>query len=81
MHLKELWKEFLIILNDRRAEARFEWIDHVLYFISGKTRVIVEEHFAEDGQTADELVEKTVIYEKNHGGDSTNMMIMGDKAS
>ena len=81
MRLKELWKEFLIILNDRRAEARFEWIDHVLYFISGRTRVIVEEHFAEEGQTAEELVEKTVIYENTHGGNSTNMMIMGDKVS
>ena len=81
MRIKELWNNFLTVLNNRKAEASFEWIDHVLYFISGKTRVIVEEHFAEDGQTAEELIEKTVIYENTHGEDSTNMLIMEDKAS
>ena len=81
MRIKELWNNFLTVLNNRKAEACFEWIDHVLYFISGKTRVIVEEHFAEDGQTAEELIEKTVIYENTHGEDSTNMLIMEDKVS
>lgn len=35
MRIKELWNNFLTVLNNRKAEASFEWIDHVLYFISG----------------------------------------------
>lgn len=68
-------------LDNRRGEGSLKWIDNILYYINGKTRVIVEEHFSEKGKTAEELIEKTVIYENAHGTDDDNVKDNGGKAS
>ncbi len=59
---------------NRRAEAKienstpmkdgFSVIDNVLYYISGKTRIKIKEHFAETKVTALDLVESAIRYEK-----------------
>ena len=58
----------------RRAEAKldknlpvkdgFSVIDNVLYYISGKTRIKIKEHFAETKVTALDLVESAIKYER-----------------
>lgn len=42
----------------------FSVIDNVLYYISGKTRIKIKEHFAETKVTALDLVESAIRYEK-----------------
>ena len=85
MTFREALKDFLrrsrIVLDNRRAEGCLKWIDNILYYINGKTRVIVEEHFAEKGKTTEDLIEKTVIYENAHGTDVDNVKNNGGKAS
>lgn len=85
MTFREALKDFLrrsrIVLDNRRAEGCLKWIDNILYYINGKTRVIVEEHFAEKGKTTEDLIEKTVIYENAHGSSDTNVKNNGGKAS
>ena len=68
-------------LDNKRAEGNLEWIDNILYYINGKTRVIIEEHFAEKGKTTEDLIEKTVIYENAHVGSDANVKNNGGKAS
>ena len=85
MTFREALKDFLrrsrIVLDNRRAEGCLKWIDNILYYINGKTRVIVEEHFAEKGKTTEDLIEKTVIYENAHGGSDVDVKNEGGKAS
>ena len=85
MTFREALRDFLrrsrIVLDNRRAEGCLKWIDNILYYINGKTRVIVEEHFAEKGKTTEDLLEKTVIYENAHGGSDVDVKNEGGKAS
>ena len=85
MTFRNALREFLIrtrkVLDNRRAEGCLKWIDNILYYINGKTRVIVEEHFAEKGKTTEDLLEKTVIYENAHGGSDVDVKNEGGKAS
>ena len=85
MTFREALKDFLRrtrrVLDNRRAEGCLKWIDNILYYINGKTRVIVEEHFAEKGKTTEDLLEKTVIYENAHGGSDVDVKNEGGKAS
>ena len=85
MTFREALKDFLRrtrrVLDDRRAEGCLKWIDNILYYINGKTRVIIEEHFAEKGKTTEDLIEKTVIYENAHGGSDVDVKNEGGKAS
>ena len=85
MTFREALRNFLRrtreLLDNKRAEGNLEWIDNILYYINGKTRVIIEEHFAEKGKTTEDLIEKTVIYENAHGTDDDNVKDNGGKAS
>ena len=42
----------------------FSVINNVLYYISGKTKIKIKEHFAETKVTALDLVESAIKYEK-----------------
>lgn len=63
-----------LLFFSRRAEAKigetiqikdgFSVIDNVLYYISGKTKIKIKEHFAETKVTALDLVESAIRYEK-----------------
>ena len=79
--LREILRRTRELLDNKRAEGSLEWIDNILYYINGKTRVIVEEHFAEKGNTTEDLIEKTVIYENAHGGSDVDVKNEGGKAS
>ena len=79
--LREFLRRTREALDNRRAEGSLKWIDNILYYINGKTRVIVEEHFAEKGKTTEDLIEKTVIYENAHGGSDVDVKNEGGKAS
>ncbi|MBQ9750423.1 MAG: hypothetical protein IJV87_07590 [Clostridia bacterium] len=85
MTFREALREFLRktreLLDNKRAEGNLEWIDNILYYINGKTRVIIEEHFAEKGKTTEDLIEKTVIYENAHCGSDVDVKNEGGKAS
>ena len=85
MTFREALRKFLRrtreLLDNKKAEGNLEWIDNILYYINGKTRVIVEEHFAEKGKTTEDLIEKTVIYENAHGGSDVDVKNEGGKAS
>ena len=71
--MKLLFKSCLLFFS-RRAEAKienptpmkdgFSVIDNVLYYISGKTKIKIKEHFAETKVTALDLVESAIKYER-----------------
>lgn len=71
--MKLFFKSFLLFFS-RQAEVKidenlpvkdgFSVIDNVLYYISGKTRIKIKEHFAETKVTALDLVESAIRYEK-----------------
>ena len=74
--MKLFFKSCLLFFN-RRAEIKienpipmkdgFSVIDNVLYYISGKTKIKIKEHFAETKVTALDLVESAIKYEKRTG--------------
>ena len=76
MVLKEkllyLWHKIHFVIGNNRAEATFQWIDDVLYYISGKTRIRIEEHFAENGKDIISLLENVIIYDNARGKSVTN---------
>ena len=53
-----------IIGNSSPVKDEFFVIDNVLYYISGKTKIKIKEHFAETKVTALDLVESAIRYEK-----------------
>ena len=71
--MKLFFKSCLLFFS-RQAEAKicetmpdkdgFSVIDNVLYYISGKTRIKIKEHFAETRVTALDLVESAIKYER-----------------
>lgn len=71
--MKIFFKSCLLFFS-KRAEAKldknlptkdgFSVIDNVLYYISGKTRLKIKEHFAETRVTALDLVESAIKYER-----------------
>lgn len=71
--MKIFFRSCLLFLN-RRGEAKiessaiakdgFSVIDNVLYYISGKRKIKIKEHFAETKVTALDLVETAIKYEK-----------------
>lgn len=70
----KLFFKSCLLLFSRLAEAKlenpspvkdgFSVIDNVLYYISGKTKIKIKEHFAETKVTALDLVEIAIKYEK-----------------
>ena len=71
--MKLFFKSCLLFFS-RQAEAKldknlltkdgFSVIDNVLYYVSGKTRIKIKEHFAETKVTALDLVESAIRYDK-----------------
>ncbi len=71
--MKLFFKSCLLFFS-KRAEAKIETpaivkeefsvIDNVLYYISGKTKIKIKEHFSETKVTALDLVESAIRYEK-----------------
>ena len=71
--MKIFFKSCLLFFS-RHAEAKlenplpvkdeFSVIDNVLYYISGKTKIKIKEHFAETKVTALDLVESAIKYER-----------------
>ena len=71
--MKIFFKSCLLFFS-RRAEVKianpmpmkdgFSVIDNVLYYINGKTKIKIKEHFAETKVTALDLVESAIKYEK-----------------
>ena len=55
------------IENSTPLKDGFSVIDNVLYYISGKTKIKIKEHFAETKVTALDLVESAIKYEKRTG--------------
>ena len=53
-----------IIENSSPVKDGFSVIDNVLYYINGKTKIRIKEHFAETKVTALDLVESAIRYEK-----------------
>ena len=53
-----------IIENSLPVKDGFSVIDNVLYYVSGKTRIKIKEHFAETKVTALDLVESAIRYDK-----------------
>lgn len=71
--MKIFFKSCLLFFS-KRGEAKienptpvkdgFSVIDNVLYYISGKTKIKIKEHFAETKVTALDLIESAIKYEK-----------------
>ncbi len=71
--MKIFFKSCMLFFS-KRAEAKldknlsvkdgFSVIDNVLYYISGKTKIKIKEHFAETKVTALDLVESAIRHEK-----------------
>ena len=70
----KIFFKFCLLFFSRRGEAKidknllakdgFSVIDNVLYYISGKTKIKIKEHFAATKVTALDLVESAIRYEK-----------------
>ncbi len=70
--LKVFFKSCMLFFSTR-GEAKiekpvpvkdgFSVIDNVLYYVSGKTKIKIKEHFAETKLTALDLVESAIKYE------------------
>ncbi len=50
--------------NTTAVKDGFSVIDNVLYYINGKTKIKIKEHFTETKVTALDLVESAIKYEK-----------------
>ena len=71
--MKVFFNSCLLFLS-RKGEVKIEQtaptkdgfflIDNVLYYVSGKTKIKIKEHFAETKATALDLVESAIKYEK-----------------
>ena len=73
IRMKTFFKSCLLFFS-RRAESKiktpairkdgFSVIDNVLYYISGKTRIKIKEHFSEAKVTVLDLAESAIKYGK-----------------
>lgn len=67
MGFRETLKIFLRrsreILDNKRAEGNIAWIDDILYFIEGKTRIRITEHFPDKGKPIGILIENAISNE------------------
>ena len=67
MRIKEFISDFLrrcrIAFDNKRAEGNIEWIDNILYFIEGKTRIRITEHFPDKGKHVGNLIENVISNE------------------
>ena len=67
MRIKEFISDFLrrcrIAFDNKRAEGNIEWIDNILYFIEGKTRIRITEHFPDKGKRVGNLIENVISNE------------------
>ena len=67
MTFREVLREFLRrsreLLDNKRAEGNIAWIDDVLYFIEGKTRIRITEHFPDKGKPIGNLIENAISTE------------------
>ena len=63
------FKEFCFVcidaVSNNSGEGDFSIIDDILYFIKGKTKVKINEHFTETDKTALDLVESTIKFEEH----------------
>ena len=67
MRIKEFISDFLrrcrIAFDNKRAEGSIEWIDNILYFFEGKTRIRITEHFPDKGKHVGNLIENVISNE------------------
>ena len=67
MTFREVLRKFLRrsreLLDNKRAEGSIEWIDNILYFIEGKTRIRITEHFPDKGKRVGKLIENVISNE------------------
>ena len=67
MRKKEFISDFLrrcrIAFDNKRAEGSIEWIDNILYFFEGKTRIRITEHFPDKGKRVGNLIENVISNE------------------
>ena len=67
MRIKEFISDFLrrcrIVFDNNRAEGNISWIDDVMYFIEGKTRIRITEHFPDKGKRVGNLIENVISNE------------------
>ena len=61
---KKLWLDMKYgIFYDHRGELRFDAEKKLWYYINGKTKIVLHEHFAENGKTFKELWLNAFLYE------------------
>ena len=61
---KKLWLDMKYgIFYDHRGELRFDAENKLWYYINGKTKIVLHEHFAENGKTFKELWLHAFLYE------------------
>lgn len=61
---KKLWLDMKYgIFYDHRGELRFDAEKKLWYYINGKTKIVLHEHFAENGKTFKELWLHAFLYE------------------
>ena len=70
--LKSIITTILIILRDNSGEVspRFENIGGILYYIEGKNRYRITEHFKDQGKSISDLIAKAIEYEQKESGDA-----------
>ena len=61
--LREFLRRSRELLDNKRAEGNIAWIDNVLYFIEGKTRIRITEHFPDKGKHVGNLIENVISNE------------------
>jgi len=61
--LREFLRRSRELLDNNRAEGNISWIDDVMYFIEGKTRIRITEHFPDKGKRVGILIENVISNE------------------
>lgn len=61
--LREFLRRSRELLDNKRAEGNIAWKDNVLYFIEGKTRIRITEHFPDKGKHVGNLIENVISNE------------------
>lgn len=64
--IKRILSKLIEAVYNIRAEGHIHRIGELLWYISGKTEVLLREHFSKDGITFSERLEKVLRYEAEH---------------
>ena len=64
--IKRILSKLIETICNVRAEGHIHRIGELLWYISGKTKILLREHFSKNGSAFSERLEKALRYEAEH---------------